>query len=83
MQNFLINSLLSMKYEFMLEVIENFSGRHSEKLSLRLSDLDLSTSEGQSRFSKGEYMDDLTYDCLLNLSQSERSTIFKKIMAAT
>lgn len=83
MQNFLINSLLSMKYEFMLEVIENFSECRPEKLSIRLSDLDLSTSEGQSRFSKGEYMDDLTYDCLLKLSPSERSTIFTKIMAAT
>ena len=83
MKNFIINSLLSMKYEFMLEVIENFSGMfRPEELHLRLSDIDLSTSEGQSRFSKGEYIDDLTYDYLLKLSPSERSTIFRKIMAA-
>ena len=83
MQNFLINSLLSMKYEFMLEVIENFSGMfRPEELHLSLSDIDLSTSEGQSRFSNGEYIDDLTYDYLLKLSPSERNTIFRKIMAA-
>ncbi len=83
MKNFIINSLLSMKYEFMLEVIENFSGMfRPEELHLRLSDIDLSTSEGQSRFSNGEYIDDLTYDYLLKLSPSERSTIFRKIMAA-
>lgn len=83
MKNFIINSLLSMKYEFMLEVIENFSGMfRPEELHLSLSDIDLSTSEGQSRFSNGEYIDDLTYDYLLKLSPSERSTIFRKIMAA-
>lgn len=83
MKNFIINSLLSMKYEFMLEVIENFSGMfRPEELHLRLSDIDLSTFEGQSRFSNGEYIDDLTYDYLLKLSPSERSTIFRKIMAA-
>lgn len=83
MKNFIINSLLSMKYEFMLEVIENFSGMfRPEELHLSLSDIDLSTSEGQSRFSNGEYIDDLTYDYLLKLSPSERNTIFRKIMAA-
>ena len=83
MKNFIINSLLSMKYEFMLEVIENFSGMfRPEELHLSLSDIDLSTSEGQSRFSNGEYIGDLTYDYLLKLSPSERSTIFRKIMAA-
>ena len=83
MKNFIINSLLSMKYEFMLEVIENFSGMfRPEELHLRLSDIDLSTSEGQSRFSNGEYLDDLTYDYLLKLSPSERNTIFRKIMVA-
>ena len=82
MKNFIINSLLSMKYEFMLEVIENFSRFRPEKLSIRLSDLDLSSSEGQSRFSNGEYIDDLTYDCLLKLSPSERNSVFRKVMAA-
>ena len=81
MKYFVINNLLSMKYDFLVEVIDCYN--KIDYPCIRLSDLDLSTSEGQNRFSCGEYIDDLTYDCLCSMSPCERDSIFKKVLAVS
>lgn len=81
MKKLIINNLLNMKYDFLVQFIDCF--KSMKYPCVRLSDLDLSTSEGQKQFSCGEYIDDLTYDCLLAMSPQDREFIFKKVLAVS
>lgn len=79
-KEFAFLQLMSKKFDFVLEVIELFEHSNPEQLVLSLNSLDVSSIEGLGRFSSGEYLDDMTFQSLMALSETERAEIFSKVM---
>ena len=81
-KEFAFRQMMSKKFDYVLEVIELFEHSNPEQLVLSFNSLDVSSTEGLERFSSGEYLDDMTIQSLMALSDTERAEIFSKIMTA-
>lgn len=81
-KEFAFRQLMSKKFDFVLEVIDLFEHFNPEQLVLPFNSLDVSSIEGLGRFSSGEYLDDMTFQSLMALSETERAEIFSKVMMA-
>ena len=79
-KEFAFLQLMSKKFDYVLEVIDLFEHFNPEQLVLSFNSLDVSSIEGLGRFSSGEYLDDMTFQSLMALSETERAEIFSKVM---
>ena len=81
-KEFAFRQMMSKKFDYVLEVVRLFEHFNPEQLVLSFNSLDVSSTEGLERFSSGEYLDDMTFQTLMALSDTERAEIFSKVMTA-